>query len=159
MGRTAGVRCTVRILNSRIANTEAERARTNRKWQISVTRQNFERLRLHVKQLFKRATLAGVVLGLSACATTPVVRLKTVNVPTYIQTHIDAELLKACSYAEPDPACYRAGKREFCNGQLRDMRIGYRDALARCNADKAAIKTADGDKTSPAGNNLSPVGK
>ena len=89
-----------------------------------------------------RVALFGLLLVLAGCAPAPVVKTQTVEVPRYVRTHIDASLTAPCVYAEPDPACYVEGKREFCNGQLRDMRTGYRDALMRCNADKAAIRAA-----------------
>jgi hypothetical protein len=86
------------------------------------------------------AVFATIVAG---CATTPAVKIQTVEVPKYVHAKIDARYLAPCVYAEPDPACFADTKREFCNGQLKDIRLGYRDALNRCNADKAAIKDAD----------------
>lgn len=93
-----------------------------------------------------RAASCAAMFAVSGCALTqpkPIVQYKTVEVPTYIHTQIKPDLIKACEYAEPDPACWSGTHREFCNGQLADMLIGYRDALARCNADKTAIKAAD----------------
>jgi len=67
------------------------------------------------------------------------------RVPEYIRTKIDDTLTAKTVYAEPDPACWQANAagtydRVFCNGQLAEMRIGYRGALSNANADKSAIR-------------------
>lgn len=84
--------------------------------------------------------LAAVIAGCGLCPDRVVVKPQVVNVPTYIRAPIPADLTKPCTLAEPDPACLRAGKREFCNGQLATMRADYHDALAKCDADKTALR-------------------
>lgn len=73
---------------------------------------------------------------------TPVAPLiKTVDVPItkYVRARIDANLLVPCIVAEPDRACWRDGKREFCNGQLVSMLSDYRAELAACDSQIRAI--------------------
>ena len=84
-----------------------------------------------------KALVATLALGLCAC--TPMVKTQIVKVPVYIAQKPDAILLQQCKYAEPDPACWVGGKHQYCNGQLAQMIVGYRDELARCNADKSAL--------------------
>lgn len=81
---------------------------------------------------------ATIVTG---CAS-PAPLIKTINVPVtkYVRQSIDQGLLKQCIVVEPDRACWREGKREFCNGQLTDMRASYAAALAKCNAQISAIR-------------------
>jgi hypothetical protein len=81
---------------------------------------------------------------LAGCAWWPqtrtVVKPQTVEVPKYIRAALPSDLVKACKYAEPDPACLRDGRREFCNEQLLDMRLSYRKALSDCDDDKTALR-------------------
>lgn len=69
-----------------------------------------------------------------------VVKPEPVEVPKYLREPLPAKLVQPCVYAEPDPACWRDGHREFCNRQLLDMRAAYADALAQCNDDKTALR-------------------
>ena len=87
-----------------------------------------------------RAVLLAATILLTACAAQPQI---PITVTKYVHTPISAQLLQPCSAATPDPACWRDTTRVYCNGQIKDMIADYRDALARCNADKAAIQAAD----------------
>lgn len=81
------------------------------------------------------------------CGCTPAAPLiKTVDVPItkYVRQPIDPGLLAPCVVVEPDRACWREGKREFCNGQLVSMLTDYRAALAYCDAQIHAIGIASG---------------
>jgi len=88
------------------------------------------------------ATVAFALL-LAACGmfdSHVVVKPQTVEVPKDTRAPLPAPLVRECTYAEPDPGCWREGKREFCNEQLLDMRLGYRQALTNCNDDKTALR-------------------
>lgn len=82
-------------------------------------------------------------LSLVGCKSAPPARVTTVEVPVYVRYHVASNLLASCAIAEPYPLCTRNGKPEYCNGQLAAMRLEYRAAIAKCDADKAAIKAAD----------------
>lgn len=79
-----------------------------------------------------------LALLLVGCTPRTIVKTQTVEVPVYVQTHIDAGLLRRCLVTEPQPAC----NSRFCNGQLAEMIVTYRSALAQCDADKQAIERA-----------------
>lgn len=95
-----------------------------------------------------RISFVIATLALAACAA-PAPLIKTVEVPItkYVRQPIDPGLLAPCVYVEPDRACWREGKREFCNGQLVTMLTDYRAAMAQCNAQISAIATANGSST------------
>lgn len=88
--------------------------------------------------------VVATLLMLAGCGLLPqtrtVVKPQTVEVSKYIRAALPANLTKACKYAEPDPACMRDGQREFCNQQLLDMRLDYRQALSDCDDDKTALR-------------------
>lgn len=75
---------------------------------------------------------------------TPAQIIKTVDVPItkYVRQPIDPGLLAPCVYAEPDKACWRGTTRDWCNGQIVQMLIDYRAALATCNSQIQAIREA-----------------
>lgn len=78
---------------------------------------------------------------MSACApTVPVVKPKTVTVTKYVQVPVPDSLIAACTYVEPDPACWRDKHHVYCNGQLRDMLDAYRVTLAQCRAGVEALR-------------------
>lgn len=89
--------------------------------------------------------LAILALALTGCAP-PAPLIKTVDVPItkYVRQPIDPGLLAPCVVIGPDRACWREGKREFCNGQLVGMLADYRAALAACDAQIHAIGIANG---------------
>lgn len=88
--------------------------------------------------------LAPLLLFLGGCATqAPIYKPVEVPVTKYIRVVIPPQLLQPCVVAEPDAACWDSGQRVFCNGQLADMRLQYRAALQKCNADKAGIAAAN----------------
>ena len=91
--------------------------------------------------------LISIVTALAGCACKPLVQIKTVEVPKYVRTQFDPALTAPTQYAEPDPACTEmrdgVAHRVYCNGQLADMRLHYRAALDKANADKQAIRDAD----------------
>lgn len=80
---------------------------------------------------------------LAACAASqPIIRTEQVPVTKYVKQSIPAALLAPCTVVEPDRACWRDMKPEFCNGQLVEMLTDYRAALQQCNSDKANISEA-----------------
>lgn len=86
-----------------------------------------------------------ILLALTACAP-PAPLIKTINVPVtkYVRQSIDQGLLKQCIVVEPDRACWRDGKRVLCNGQLVEMLVEYRAALALCDTHVRAIDKING---------------
>lgn len=88
------------------------------------------------------ALCAASLSGCAWFAPRTVVKPETVEVTKYQREPLPPALLQACVYVEPDPACWRDDHREFCNEQLLQMRLGYRQALASCNDDKAALRAA-----------------
>lgn len=88
--------------------------------------------------------IAILALALTACAASqPIIRTEQVPVTKYVKQSIPAALLAPCTVIEPDRACWRDTKPEFCNGQLVEMLTDYRAALQQCNADKQAIKAGN----------------
>jgi len=87
--------------------------------------------------------IAIATLALTGCVP-PAPLIKTVEVPVtkYVKQQIDPSLLKPCVYAEPDKACWRGTTRDWCNGQIVQMLVEYRAALATCNSKINAIKDA-----------------
>lgn len=99
-----------------------------------------------VRILFVLAFTALCAVSLSACSWLKphtVVKPQIVEVTKYQREALPPLLLQPSIYAEPDPACWRDGHREFCNEQLLDMRLGYRHALGSCNDDKTALRAAE----------------
>ena len=93
----------------------------------------------------KRALAAALIASIvaSGCGLLPtrtVVKPQTVEVSKYIRAPIPEELTRSCTYAEPDPACWRDTHPEFCNEQLLQMRLAYRYVLRRCDDDKTALR-------------------
>ncbi|MBN8885920.1 MAG: hypothetical protein J0I77_09390 [Rudaea sp.] len=100
---------------------------------------------MRVARTFVAALAALSAASVSGCTWfTPrtVVKPETVEVTKYQREPLPPALLQAYIYVEPDPACWRDGHREFCNEQLLQMRLGYRQALSSCNDDKAALRAA-----------------
>lgn len=84
------------------------------------------------------------IIVVAGCTPAPtVIKPEPVEVPRYLHVPLPAELVAACTFTEPDAACWREGKREFCNGQLTQMLNGYRLALWLCSADKSALRALD----------------
>lgn len=93
----------------------------------------------------KLAAAAIATLALAACAPpAPLIKTVEVQVTKYVRQPVDPGLLKPCAVVDPDRACWREGKREFCNGQLVSMLTDYRAALAACDSQIHAIGIADG---------------
>jgi hypothetical protein len=65
----------------------------------------------------------------------------------YVHARLPAELLAPCRYAAPDPACWRGEAREYCNGQLVEIRDGLRAALAECDARMTQLRALDTEAT------------
>lgn len=83
---------------------------------------------------------AGIVtLALAGCAQQPIIRTVEVPVTKYVKQQIEPSLLAPCVYAEPDKACWRGTRRDWCNGQIVQMLVEYRAALATCNSQIQAI--------------------
>lgn len=72
-----------------------------------------------------------------------ITRTQTVEVPMVTRVPIPADLVVPCRVAEPDPACWRDTRREFCNGQLVAIRDLYRAALATCDARMTQLRALD----------------
>jgi hypothetical protein len=90
--------------------------------------------------------LVALALLLAGCAwrsPETIVKTQTIEVPRYVREPIPAPLLRPCRYVEPEPDCLRDGHREFCNGQLLEMRLAYRRALQLCDDDKSALRAAE----------------
>lgn len=86
-----------------------------------------------------------ILLALTACApAAPLIKTVDVPITKYVRQPIDPGLLAPCVVVEPDRACWRDAKREFCNGQLVGMLADYRAALAACDAQIHAIGIANG---------------
>lgn len=81
-------------------------------------------------------------LALTACAPAPIIKTVEVPVTKYVKQQIAPGLLKPCVYAEPDKACWRGTTRDWCNGQIVQMLVEYRAALATCNSQIQSIKQA-----------------
>lgn len=84
--------------------------------------------------------------GCDLLPTRTVVKTETVEVPKYQRAPLPKKLVQPCTYVEPDPACWRAdqngnGHREFCNEQLNEIKLGYRNALGECDADKTQLRS------------------
>jgi hypothetical protein len=105
-------------------------------------------MRVRLDGAMKSILVACLAVALSGCWLLPqtrtVVKPQTVEVPKYIRAALPGNLVKACKYAEPDPACFREGHREFCDEQLLDMRLGYRKALGDCDDDKTELRALQG---------------
>lgn len=69
-----------------------------------------------------------------------IVKPQTVEVAKYTRAALPEKLVRPCTYVEPDAACWRDSQREFCDGQLLEIRDGYRKALSDCNDDKSALR-------------------
>lgn len=94
--------------------------------------------------MLERLTLFIAAALLAGCGTEHVVvKPQAVEVAKYFRAPLPEKLVHACGYVEPDPACWRDGQREYCDGQLLDMRLGYRKALADCNDDKTALRALE----------------
>ena len=97
-----------------------------------------------------RILAALATLALAACAQCEprgIVRTQTVYVPTPVHTPLPAALLAPCTFAAPDPACWRDTTREYCNGQLVEIRDGLRAALAECEARMVQLRALDTEAT------------
>lgn len=85
-------------------------------------------------------TAAAMIVLLAGCSpAAPLIKTVDVPITKYVRARIDANLLVPCIVAEPDRACWRDGKREFCNGQLVSMLSDYRAELAACDSQIRAI--------------------
>lgn len=73
------------------------------------------------------------------CTPAPIVKPVPVDVTKYVKQQIPAQLLAPCKVVEPDRACWRGTKAEFCNGQLVEMLADYKAALATCDSQISAI--------------------
>lgn len=89
-----------------------------------------------------KTNAAIAALAIAGCAQQPIIRTVEVPVTKYIKAQIDPSLLQPCVYAEPDKACQRGTTRDWCNGQIVQMLVDYRAALAICNSQITAIRDA-----------------
>lgn len=88
----------------------------------------------------------------AACVPKPaavLTRPVTVEVPVPVRTPLPAELVQPCRLVEPDPACWREGQREFCNGQLIAIRDDYRAALRTCDARMTRLRALEKEARKP----------
>ena len=92
-----------------------------------------------------------VFLLLAGCASAPkvITRTVTVDVPVATRVQIPGDLIAPCRVAEPDPACWRDTRREYCNGQLVAIRDMYRAALATCDARMTQLRALDSKGGTP----------
>ena len=86
--------------------------------------------------------LAACAIGsmLAACASAPPVPPEPIRVPVYVRAPLPAALLQPCAVHEPDGQCWRDTARALCNGQLAELLVEYRAALAACAAQIDAIR-------------------
>jgi len=95
-------------------------------------------------QLTRALMIAFAVALLAGCGQEHVVvKPQSIEVPKYLRAPLPDKLVRACTYIEPDPVCWRDGHREYCNEQLLEMRLSYRKALANCNDDKTALRALE----------------
>ena len=93
-----------------------------------------------------RLLALALVLALAGCGERGRVLVKTevVEVPRYVRATVPAALTAPIAVPWPAPACQRDGAPVLCNGQVADLLLEHRRALATCNADRAAIRAGEG---------------
>lgn len=89
--------------------------------------------------------LACALAALVGCGSKPAVvtRPIAVEVQVPVREPLPAELLQPCRLVEPDPACWREGQREYCNGQLVVIRDDYRAALRTCDSRMTRLRALE----------------